>query len=141
MADVRKALYGYLTGQTSVTDLIGTRLYPYGAPTSATMPYVVMSMIDATHDGHTKSATGFVRRVMQFDVIGSTGVSVESVVDALRGELDGYHGTMGDDSLETRVRLKGERDGYVPPSDATEVGTCRQTMEFSVWHRESVPTF
>ena len=138
------ALYEHLTADSDVTAEVSTRIYPLTAPTSATMPYVVIQLISTEQLHHFGAAGGIVKSVMQIDVWGETPEDVRDAALDIRESLDGLNQTsMGaTEQLDVRgVSLQTQRTGHSPPSDGTETGPMRWSMDFEIWHAESVPTF
>lgn len=89
---IEAALFELLTAASSLTDLVGDRIYPIAAPQTATAPMVEYQMITAetgyAHDG----PTGYVQPLFQFTVTGRTYLEAKTVCAALRQALSGYRG-------------------------------------------------
>lgn len=141
---LNKAIYEDLTATVAVTDEIGTRLYPLTAPTSAALPYSTYQLIAAASQHHAKAASALRETLLQIDVWADDSVEAEDASVAIVNALDGRENfSMGaTEALDTySVMLQAARYDFTPPSDASQVGTFRVSMDFQVWHAQNVPTF
>lgn len=141
MSAVHTGIYTYLSSVTAVTTILGTppRLYPQRAPTSAAAPYCIYQRSGAEHQHHQVLAAGLNNATIQFDCYADSSVEAQALSEALRGALDGMTlGTWG--ALEVkRVMLLNESDAFISFDDGSENGRFRVTMDFALWHAESVP--
>jgi hypothetical protein len=139
------ALYEYWVAQSGITDLVGTRIYPTIAPTSATRPYAVYQIISEAREPHMAAASELVSKRVQVTCYGSTPDSAEAVAEAFRAEMDGYSGdTMGSGDNATAVRrvlLDGAGEGADPPNIGDQQAIYWKRQDYIVWHHETVPTF
>lgn len=135
---IHAAVYSILTADTGVTDLVSTRIYPIIAPESASMPYITVQRIDSQHEHFMLGSSGMTRQRVQIDCWSDSMLSASNVAEAVRESLDSYRGTVG--SLDIRrASLESEDDEYEPPSDDSEDGAFRVSLDFVIWHRESAP--
>ncbi|MFQ5625043.1 MAG: hypothetical protein ACE5FM_00105, partial [Methyloligellaceae bacterium] len=109
-------------------------------PSSATTPYISYERIVASHEHHLGAATGLKAELYQFDIYSEDSVTTEDASEALREALDGRLGDMGAEGVSI-VSLLAERDTFIPPTDASQVGLWNTSMDFEFWVTESVPTF
>jgi hypothetical protein len=139
---LRADLYAYLAAQSAVTDLVGTRIYPeWNASGNETLPYVVYTLISESRDPHLGSASGLVRSTVQIDVYAATTRSMDAVADAIRGELDGFRGTWNESTVVRECHLESRRNGHETDGQAGNVGVFRASLDYRIWHVETVPTF
>jgi len=132
MADIKTALYGYLSTQGSITTLVGTRIYPSVASPSAVEPYIVVDRIDLHDIAPWQSAASTTdRTTLQLAIWGQTSVSVEAVVAALRTLLDGFRGVMGLVWIQA-WRFTNALDGVLAPSDGSLSPGYRTTLTCDV---------
>ncbi len=82
-------LVTYLQAQTSLTDLVGTRIEP-SVLRSTTYPAIVYRRIDTPH-----LQAQYVKPRYQFDLYGPDYAALWRVVDRLKTALHQYHGLMG----------------------------------------------
>ncbi len=143
---LNKAIYEDLTATAAVTDKIGTRLYPLTAPTSAALPYATFQLITATSQHHAKAASALRETLLQIDVWAADSVAVEDASIPIVNALDGRENFSMGATEALDVQSVTMEDGsprfiFTPPSDGSEVGTFRVSMDFQVWHAQNVPTF
>jgi hypothetical protein len=133
---LKAALYSYLTSQAGLTALVGNRIYPDLAPPNAVRPYIVYGIISSEHVRNMLGASGFCSRRVQFDIYGSSAISCESVFTALAAALEAKRGNIGSGSLAVLSSgIESERDNVVPPTDGSQVGKHRRTVDYLIWHR------
>jgi len=104
MADTLTAdLYTAITGDATLSALIGTRLYPGIASQDAQTPYCTYNEISLIGDYTLQGASGVRTKRIQISVFAKRGnggrTTVNSIVEGLLTLLDGKTGTMGSSSL------------------------------------------
>lgn len=80
--------FPWLVAQSSLSALIGTRLYPGFAPDAVTKPYVVWHLVTAESE-HSHQGPAFRQQRIQFSVFAETFTVAGQVRDALLVLLDG----------------------------------------------------
>lgn len=138
---IERAIASYLRGKPSITGLVGDDIYPEVAPDKAPYPFITYTIISESHDHAMSGATGLAQVTVQLDVWTSTFADRVSVSEAIRNALDGFRGSMGAENLEVRncffssrsTSTERELEGKGQPIH-------RATLDFSIWHVESVPT-
>lgn len=123
-----------------VTAVGHSRVYVGVAPTSATMPYQVYSRISSAHEHHLRAASGVAFQTVQVDTYDDDHVTAHAQAELIRAGFDGFRGVMGNSSVRM-CHLDSERDELIPPTDASQVGRHRISMDFNLALFESVPTF
>lgn len=102
MGTIDSALVTRMRAFTGLTDLVGSRIYPWPAPakTAGFNPYpcVAYWQDHGRREGAMGSPTGLVAGSFQIDVIGESLSDVRAVADQVRLCLDGYRGVS--DSVE-----------------------------------------
>jgi len=143
MASIKAALYYHLTNAATVTALVASRVYPMGnVPTSAALPYVSFTAITTGHEHHQTGPSALANPIIQIDAWAATDLSAWNVADAIRQSMDSTRGSFGDPADSATVRgliLQDERDEYISPSNSSEAGVFRRSMDFTIWHTESIP--
>jgi hypothetical protein len=136
-------VYEYLTSVAGIQTAFGTdpRIYQGKLPDSAALPYATVQIISAAHEHYQRAAAGICNKLVQFDVWASTSESLDTCGEALRSALQGMTLDTWDDVSVKRVFLQNQRDTYEIPEDGSEVGLFRRSMDFEIWHAESIPTF
>lgn len=134
---LESALYGYLSGVSAVTDLVGTRIYPAQAPQGAELPYVVHHRISTRRFPHQLGPSGMVRARIQIDSFGITLDSAQAVFDVLRDNLDGWRAAVMDDVYVQSVNLEDEANDFTAPQDGGDIGVHRVRADFIFVYAES----
>jgi len=102
MTAVEQSLRTYLIADTTVKDLIGSRVYPSRLPDNPTLPAVVYQKISTTYDipsGHVAAT----RSRIQLDAWDDSQLVAWSVSEAIHAALDvgsatGIHASFPEDS-------------------------------------------
>jgi hypothetical protein len=96
-----KAIYGILAGNTDVTDLISTRIYPDMATQKAAYPFAVYT-ITSTQPSDSKDGASVLDDV-EFTVMlyASTYAGVQDISEKVRTALDRYTGTVESVSVQS----------------------------------------
>ncbi len=142
--NLNTAIFEDLTTTVAVTDEIGTRFLASAQPTSAALPYATYQTISIASQHHAKAASALRNTLLQIDVWAASNAAAEDASVAIVNALDGRENfSMGATELLDvySVMLQASRYDFTPPSDASEVGTFRVSMDFQVWHAQNVPTF
>ncbi len=138
---IGSALFSYLSNKASITARVSTRIYPHPAPESATYPFITYSTTGEDHQHHMEGGSGLVDVSMQIDVWAETMANRVLTQEALRNALDGYTGGMGLESLNIRsCFLQDLTELHEPDTEGKGRPIYRASMDFSIWHVESVPT-
>lgn len=95
MADAKSVWYSKLSGEATITALVGLRIYPNVIPQDATLPAIAYQTISRAgvmaHDG----ATGLAWQRIQTTIVADSSTGAEAVAEACRKVLDGFRGTVG----------------------------------------------
>jgi hypothetical protein len=127
MADIGRGLRAYLVSKTSVTDEVGTRIYPGVLPQ------------DEIHDVLTGSS-GSLTSTVQIDVYSDSHISSNGAAEAIRLVTQGYSGAMGSETINS-VRLRNRNETYEPPTDGSDLGRHRVMLELDITHTNTIPSF
>jgi hypothetical protein len=137
----------YLLSQSPISTLVGTdaagsmaRIYSMDRQQNITADSIVYERTGTQHAHMLSGAAGFATAFLSFDCIATTYARAKALAEALRGELQGYSGTMGDATIYS-VILQDESDDFDPPADGTQKGQYHVTQEYSFLFTESVPSF
>ena len=138
---IEKALYDYLSTKAGVVAQVSTRVYPDIAPESAVYPFITVTITNETHDHHMQGGSGLANPTIQLDVWAETLPTRVAAAEAVRLSLDGFRGAMGTDSLSIRSCFLVNKSNF-QEQDAEGRGNpvYRSSMDFSIWHVETVPT-
>lgn len=130
-----------LTSRSSITDIVGSRIWPYYVPESnSSFPILVYRLVSNLHAKHQTGASGmFVARV-QFDCMSDRLSEVVLLTQALRNELHGYRGYMGSD-LVIKSQLENEIGFSDRPKNATDTWIYRRSIDYLISFKEGLPNF
>ena len=137
---IETAFYSYLSTKPSITSLVSTRIYPLLAPDTPTYPHIVYTVFGEGHHHDINGAVGLVDLTMQVDIWAKTVASRSSIGEALRNALDGFTGDMGAENLNIRSCFLGDRTNLFDRDSDTSTAFYRTSMDFTIWHVESLPT-
>ncbi|WP_339684233.1 tail completion protein gp17 [Gimesia maris] len=138
---IEKALYQYLSDQTSITDITGTRIYPHHLPQSVTSyPVLTITLVSNSHGHHLTSASGETTARVQLDSWSESLSDAVSLAEAVRGELQGFSGTMDTVTIHF-IQLDNEQNLSEPPIDASDDWMYRKSQDFLVKYSETIPSF
>lgn len=142
-----QAIYVRLMGQSSITALIGDRVYPNAAPQKSDaeiLPYVVYHAVDKTHEHHMKGSSGVCWSRVQLDIFAGTYARVKQVAEAIRLVLQGFSGVVTVGTTPVRIDscfLNLELDEYDAPIDGGQKGRHRVIQDYRVGYYEAIPAF
>lgn len=138
---IESALSSYLRTKDTITDEVSTRSYPHPAPNDAVYPFVTYTVTSEDQQHDMSGASGLARVNVQLDAWAKTIADRVAVSEALRNALDGFTGDMGAENLNIRSCFLSDRSTLQetdPEGRAQPI--YRASMDFSIWHVESVPT-
>lgn len=146
---IRSDLRTYLLAQSSVADLIGTRLslsrLPLNVDGSANLsagpfPCVTYRLASANHHHNLDGGQGYCEAAIELDVWGDDSEEVEAAGDAIRLKLQGYLGAMGNSTVK-RSTLDEEQDFFHPPQDGSDTGIHRTTFRYTIGFYEAITAY
>lgn len=97
-------LVALITGTTAWSNLAGTRLYPVTLPEAPTLPAATYHIIGGTSEP-TFETSGMQKLRVQFDHYGNTYAAANQLREATRTLLNGYQGTLSDDTVLQNANL------------------------------------
>ena len=139
--EIEQAILALALADTTLTGMIGQRMYPDQAPQAEPFPYVVFNQADQVRE---KTLTGFVnlnRYTLHLEVEGSSYGQVKAVYSRLRkpvqdgGPLVGFAGTVTVDEDTATIRGIFEVTGdesVQPPIHGGEDGVYRAGLDLSI---------
>ena len=127
---IQTAIVAKLKATTTVTDLIGSRVYPVSPPHGVTLPYVVYQIISDVPVNHSTGEDDTHNARVQIDCVDDTYSVAWSVAGAIQTALAGW----SDSDLKIGSCLMiSKQDLPKPPDDGGEIYLQAVTMDFSVW--------
>jgi hypothetical protein len=124
-----------LVGSTSVTSIVGSRIYPVLAPASAALPFVTWRRSGIQREQTLKAPMGIPRVTVEYSIYGTTYEQAREVADAMRRVLDGYGGT-SDNTTVRQTSLEDESDDFVTLAGADLPPVYQITQRFDCWWSE-----
>ena len=128
------ALKQLLLTDTSIANLVGTRINWVKSQQGAASPRIVLYRVSGVRDMHMQGPSGLVSSRVQGDCLGLTYDSAKSVARAVEARLSGFKGTRG------AVRFDGcfldnerDDDSYSDTPDKL----FRTSLDFIIWHKEA----
>ena len=120
-----------LTSDTSVTALVGSRVYVGHAPQSAVTPYVVVTLMNSDELQILSGTTG--ARIISYDIdcIASRSTTAEETISVIRDAIADYTGTINGDEIHS-VIVESESCEYNAPQSGDGLGTHTSTLDVSV---------
>lgn len=133
MSDARSSdnLITILSDDSNLTALVGSRISVGSAPQSATMPFVVVTLM-ATDELQVLNGT-IGTRILNYDidVVSQRSVVAENVSSAVRAALENYTGTVNGDTIHM-VNVFSESCKYDSPQSGEDIGTYTATVEVAI---------
>lgn len=125
-----------LVANGSVNALIGTRIYPVVAPSSAQLPYAVWRRAAVRRSHSLGGPVGTPVVGLELELFASTYEGARDLADKCRLVLDGYGGTL--DNVEvSNTTLDNEYDGFAVLQGADLPIEYTVTQSYSVLWQES----
>ncbi len=138
MGYVEQAIRSRLTSQSSVTDLVSTRIYPQAAPQGASLPYVIYDVgsnpVEAM-SGH----AGLTYASFSISCYATTYASVKEISEKIRLALDGWSGT-SETVLVRSVIHNNSNDVYGNPKDGSSMGIFQVNSSYQVGFVSTIPS-
>jgi hypothetical protein len=125
-----------LLGSTAVTSLVGARIYPLLAPSSATLPFVTWRRSGITREQTLGAPMGVPRVSVEYSIYGGTYEQARDVADSMRLVLDGYGGTV-DNTQIRQASLENESDDFVELAGAEVPPVYQITQTYDIWWQET----
>ncbi len=132
MAEVEQGIYARLTGQSGVTNLISTRIYPGVAPLNATLPYIIYFKVSGPRVHAMKSDPGLAYPRIQVSTWSTSYSQSKAIALQIRTALQDFSGSTGGISFK-RIFFENEYD--LPEVDLQANKTYHHiTQDFIAWH-------
>jgi hypothetical protein len=101
-----------LVTTTAVSSLVGTRIYPVLAPTTAALPFAVYRRSSIQRQQTLAGPLGLPTVNMEMQIYATTYEGAREVADTFRSVLDGYGGTLNNVEVQN-ASLEQESDDFV----------------------------
>ena len=101
-----------LVADASVFAVVGSRIYPVLAPSSAALPLITWRRSSVLRTMGLGGPTGVTTVTLSLEIYAETYQAVRELADLCRLALDGYGATV-DNVIVSNVSLDNESDGFV----------------------------
>ncbi len=127
----KSAIYSIVSIDSGVSAIVGTKIYPDAAPSSATCPYVVYSIV-STNQIHTISTTTTTTKFrIQFSCFAFDSATNSALVEAIKTVLD-VHRFSGEGF--SFIAFEDESiDLTQSPQDGSEQFTYQTNVDYMIW--------
>lgn len=125
---IESELRTHLLTESTITSLVGARIYPVLLPQAPTFPAMTYQRVSGSRVQSLTGPSGMAHPRFQIDCWAQTYDGAKELAAAVMTELDGYRGTMGDTRVGG-VIVYGDRDIYEP-----DVEIFRVTIDITIWH-------
>jgi hypothetical protein len=133
------AIYDFITNQAAITTRVSTRIFPNSIPQSNTVfPVLVFTQISGPHDHTLSGAAGVFRARFQFDCWSTDYSDCINLAEDIRDSFQGYQGAMGTVTCQFAL-LDNELSSYTPPTDGSDAGLHRKTLDYIIRLEEPQP--
>lgn len=112
-------LFWRLTNHTSVSTLVGTRVYPVIAPMGTPLPLVVYQRTNVSREQSLAGPVGAPVVSIQLTSYATSYTACKQIAQGIRLAVDGWTGTTQSVTI-TRTSLESENDGVTVPTDDTQ---------------------
>ena len=120
MTDILTGYRTYLAGQSTVTDVLGSRIDYANTGQGSTFPRAILTLIDSEPARALSGNTNKVRSRIQVDVQhNQSHATAYDALDRIRRVTDGYRGAMGSETAE-HTYFESGRTGFEPSGDGSQ---------------------
>ncbi len=138
---IESALFNYLSNESGMTTLVSTRIYASSPPSAPVYPFVTFQVLNNQPEHYMAGAVGLTEVLMQVDAWAFLVSEQQAISEALRNLLDGFRGAMGSELLAVRKCFLETRTTFQEPDkQGKNLPVHRASLDFSIWHVESLPT-
>ena len=125
-----------LVGNTSVTSMVGTRIYPLLAPKTAALPFITWRRSGISREHTLAGPMGVPNVSVEVQSFAATYEDVRQLADRVRLVLDGYGGTVNNVEVK-HVSLEQESDDFVQLAGGDLPPVYQVTQTFNVLWKET----
>jgi len=128
---MRSGLVSLLTGEATISAMVGSRVYITKAPQKAALPHIVITQMGSDELPALDATPGL--RFVDFDIDcrADRSVEAETLGNAVRVFLDDYTGTAGSQTIGA-VIMNDESTDYEPPTDGSDRGVHITLLDITV---------
>jgi len=136
MKSPEAVLRAALIGNATFSGLVGVRVYPVVAPSSAGLPFVTWRRVAIRRQQTLGAPMGMPVTSVEYSIYGATYEQAREVADAMRAVLDGYGGSANNTEVK-QTSLEQESDDFVTLAGAELPPAYQITQQYDVFWIES----
>jgi hypothetical protein len=125
-----------LVTSTAVSSLVGSRIYPVLAPSTATLPFAVYRRSSIQRQQTLAGPLGLPTVNMEVQIYATTYENARQVADSFRKVLDGYEGTLNNVEVQN-ASLEQESDDFVQLTGAELPPVYSVTQNYALFWVET----
>lgn len=126
-----------LTGEATISSLVGSRVYVGKAPQGATLPHIVITQMASDENTTLDGDSGSLRFVdFDIDCKADRSIEADALGKAVRVFLDDYKGTAGSQTIAA-VLFNDESMDYEAPTDASDRGIHVTLLDVTIQYHPS----
>lgn len=132
MANIETAIYELLTSESSITDMVGDRIFPSSKLENYPSPYIQYFLIGGGRERPMEGRSNCMRPIFKFICYAKTQLEVVALADNLIALLEGYTGTLnGIDIMDGVIKVEGDLtiDQFS--------GVKARTVDIEIWYARS----
>jgi hypothetical protein len=141
------AIINKLLSKSSVTAIVGPRIYMVAAPakytSSSPADHIVVESIDAEDFQHMTASSQLLKQEVRISLFTSKYTTLMTLLYACRDALHTFRGavTVGSDSVTIQnLTLNSYRDRYLTPKSAQDKGIYVKMIDADVWVNTTTPS-
>lgn len=140
MSVAEESLFTYLQSKSSVTDLVGVKVYPVLVDPRKSLPWIGYELTSADPYMSMAGESGYVKSRITITSWAASKSAARALSEALRNVLNGFRGTMGS---MTRVSCtyRNEIDVIYEAEDNAANRVYGVQADLVMGHAQAVPTF
>lgn len=135
MKSPEAAVRNALIQAQAVTALVGTRIYPVLAPTSAALPFITYRRTGVRREQSFSGPVGVTTTSLDLDIFATTYEAARTLSDLCRLALDGWGGTFENTEVKN-VSLESESDGFALLQGAEAPPSYTITQSLNIFWQE-----
>lgn len=132
---IEKAIYNLLANNTSITDMVSTRIYPQVRKQSDGLPAITYQVISGIRDYDLTGPNGLVEGRIQINCFADDPLEAGELAAVVRAALNGHRGGAAGVHIETMLlEDQGDLPSFDPENEAQNV--YAKMMDFYVLYKE-----
>jgi len=134
---IEKALFTHITTDSTITALMGTRLFPNKIPQGQPLPAAEYKQEAGKREHMMSGPAGMVDSQYTITCYGSTYAAAKELAEAVRKRLDGFRGVVEGITIDVMMLIDElDKPEFKPGTDI--LNRYGKELTFVVWFKESV---